>query len=113
MFDWQAELGATVPVPVSVSAEPVPLAIALVKKSAPAVTPKPSFAQALRGPTVTYSDPLPASIFRGETLSIHITKDAYLRGLEACRTNLRGRLMLNKGDKAYSSRELFSKLQTT
>jgi len=116
MFDWQAELATNVPAPVTLTTARSPsltLTTVTQHNSTPATIPKPSFAQALRGPTLTYTDPLPAPTIRGEMLSIQITKDAYLRGLEACRTNLQGRLMLNKGDKPYSSKDLFIKLQTT
>lgn len=115
MFDWQAELSSTVPVPVASTATPDPnLALAMVAHNTPTPTaiPRPSFAQALRGSKVTYADPLPTHVILGETLSIHITKDAYFRGLAACRTNLRGRLMLNKGDKPYSSKDIFAKFQS-
>jgi hypothetical protein len=48
---------------------------------------------------------------RGETFSVKITNDVYSRGLDYCKTNLRGRLMLNKGDKPYFSKDLTAKLQ--
>jgi len=113
MFDWQAELATSVPAPVSFSARlDSSLAFEMVAHKTPllAVNLK-SFTQALRGPQINYSEPLPAPSIRGETLSIKITSDAYFRGLEACKTNFRGRLILNKGDKPYSSKDLFAKLQ--
>lgn len=104
MFDWQAELATFVPAPISFFARPdSSLALEMVahKTPLPAVNMKPSFDQALRGPHVNYSEPLPAPSIRGETLLIKITNAAYFRGLEACKTNLRGRLILYKGDKPY------------
>jgi hypothetical protein len=72
------------------------------------VTPKPSFAQAIRGPQVQFSDPLLLPLIRGDTLSIKIMHEAYAHGLEACKVNLRRRL--NKGDKPYSSIDIVAKL---
>jgi len=72
--------------------------------------PKPSFAQALCGNTVL-SDPLPMPYIRGDMLSVKITDDVYFRGLDACKIDLRGWLVLNKGDKPYSSKDLSAKLQ--
>ena len=43
---------------------------------------------------------------RGDMLSVKITDDVYARGLDFCKTNLRGRLVLNKGDKPFSSKDL-------
>ncbi|AES98689.2 hypothetical protein MTR_5g071600 [Medicago truncatula] len=74
------------------------------------VAPKPSFDQVLRGNTIL-SDPLPVPSIRGEILSVKITDDVYFCELDACKTNLRGRLLLNKGDKPYSSKDLADKLQ--
>jgi len=45
-----------------------------------------------------------------ETLSIMITNEAYVRGLEAFKVNFRGRLVLNKGDKPYCSKDIVAKL---
>jgi hypothetical protein len=83
----------------------MPLANATHAFPAPAATLKQSFAQTLRGPQVQFSEPLPEPSIRGETLPIKITNDAYFRGLEACKINLRGRLVLNKGNKPYSSKD--------
>jgi hypothetical protein len=48
---------------------------------------------------------------RGETLSVKITDTVYYRGLDFCKSNLRGRLVLNKGDKPYSIKDITAKLQ--
>jgi len=66
-----------------------------------------SFAQALTGTTKAASnDNLPQSLIRGETVSIKITQDIYEKGMAVCKTNLRGRLVLNKGDKPYATKEI-------
>jgi len=39
------------------------------------------------------------------------TDEAYVRGLGACKVNLQGILVLNKGDKPYSSKDIITKLQ--
>jgi len=87
MFDWQEKLGTSALVLVSSTATPhFTFALALVAHNtpSPAAAPKPSFSQALRGSKVIYTDPLPTPVIRGETLSIQIMKDAYVRGLQAC-----------------------------
>jgi len=57
------------------------------------------------------SEPLPIPVIRGETLSIQISEETYARGINVCKRNFRGRLILNKGDKPYGSREVLTKLQ--
>jgi len=103
MFDWQAEmapLAAALKI-ARVTTLPVPSAMLVI-----------SFAQTLTTSTKTASiDNLPKPTIRGETLNIKITQDIYERGMNVCKTNLRGRLILNKGDKPYSTKEIESKLQ--
>jgi len=111
MFEWQAELG---PPPlqhgtIAASVPPVTLAVGPTALLTSA-SPKPSFAQALCGKSAL-SDPLPMPYMRGDMLSVKITDDVYVRGLDACKTNLRGRLVLNKGDKPPTSKDLAVKLQ--
>jgi hypothetical protein len=60
---------------------------------------------------VQFVEPLATPFIRGETLSIKITHETYVRGVEACKFNLRGRLILNKVDKPYSSNDIVAKLQ--
>ena len=103
MFDWQGEMATLTTAP----------------KVARAATPRPpstqqvvSFAQALTGSTRAASnDNLPQPKIRGETLSVKITQEIYDRGTDFCKSNLRGRLVLNKGDKPFSTREIESRLQ--
>jgi len=81
---------------------------------APIATPvqpaKPYFAQALRG-TPSTTEPLPLPSIRGEILSISISTAAYSWGLDYCKINLRGRLILNKGGKPYATKDITAKLQ--
>jgi len=103
MFDWQAEMSVPAPIPSvgRVATPHVPVASSVV-----------SFAQALTGSTKAASnDNLPQPSIRGERVSIKITQDFYERGMNFCKSNLRGRLVLNKGDKPYSTKEIESKLQ--
>lgn len=107
MFDWQAELAPS-PIKLGISKTPVPPPMMLTTTpTAQMITAasKPSFVQALRGKSAL-SDPLPVPSIRGDMLSVKITDDVYARGLDFCKTNLRGRLVLNKGDKPFSSKDL-------
>lgn len=76
--------------------------------------PKPvqcSFVQALTAaPMASPNDNLPKPLIRGESVSITITQQIYERGLEICKHNLRGRLVLNKGDKPYTNKDIHLKL---
>ncbi|KEH26717.1 DUF4283 domain protein [Medicago truncatula] len=96
-FDWQSELVSTVKPP------PPSTVAALSTNCNP---PKKSFAQALVAATVTdTSPPLPTPVIRGETLCIPISDETYEQGIDACKRNLRDRLILSKGDKPYGFRE--------
>ena len=116
MVDWQAELAppfnlAATPFCNSNDATAVPTQIVAPALIAAVVqSAKPSFAQALRG-TPSTTDPLPLPSIRGETLSISITPTAYSWGLDFCKINLRGRLVLNKGDKPHATKDITAKLQ--
>jgi len=103
MFDWQAEIYVpAVPTKVARFVTPPP----------PVASPVSSFAQALTTSTRDASnDNLPQPLIRGERVSIKITQDIYEKGMDVCKTNLRGRLVLNKGDKPYATKEIKSKLQ--
>jgi hypothetical protein len=41
-------------------------------------------------------------------LSIKITEEIYVKGIEAYKRNLHGRLVLRKGDKLYTAKEIIS-----
>ncbi|KEH26132.1 DUF4283 domain protein [Medicago truncatula] len=102
-FDWQSELASTVKPP------PPSTVAALSTNCNP---PKILFAQALVAATATdASPPLPTPVIRGETLCIPISDETYEQGIDACKINLRGRLILSKGDKPYGFREVQTKLQ--
>jgi hypothetical protein len=97
-FDWQAEFPPL--------ATP---AAAMVRASSPPVAA--SFAQILSASTPTSSnDDLPQPSIRGETLNIKISQGMYEKGMAFCKRNLRGRLVLNKGDKPYAKRDIELKL---
>lgn len=99
-FDWQTELD--VPVFPSSTAQVSPSVVA---------PPKPlSFAQSIKVSQVQFTEPLPTPLIRGDTLSIKITHETFVQGLEPCKVNLRGRLVLNKGDTPYSSKDIVAKL---
>jgi len=71
-----------------------------------------SFAQALTAaPTTFVNDNLPQPLIRGESVSITISQQIYEKGLEICKHNLRGRLVLSKGDKPYTTKDIHLKLQ--
>ena len=116
MFDWQAELA--VPALVSTSTQTRIPTTATVKPPSTVVappnnySPPKSFVQALVATTVTdSSETLPTPVIRGETLCIQISEATYAWGVDVCKRNLRGRLILNKGDKPYGWREVLTKLQ--
>jgi len=71
-----------------------------------------SFAQALTAaPKTSSNDNLPKPLTRGESVSITITQQIYEKGLEICKINLRGRLVLSKGYKPYTTKDIHLKLQ--
>ena len=90
MFDRQAEMSSLAIAPKVARVIPPP---------ASAVLPVVSFAQALMTSTKTTPNAnLPKPTILGETLSIKITQDLYECGMNFCKTNLRGHLVLNKGE---------------
>jgi len=120
MFDWQAELAPhDIPVVIATSGNSIVVAIfpdlTHTVSSAPIATlvsaaiAKPTFAQALRGPLPT-AEPLPLPSIHVDSLSISISTTACFRGLDYCKTNLRGRLVLSKGDKPYATKDITAKL---
>lgn len=62
-------------------------------------------------PTVSSNENLATPVIRGDTVSIAITQEIYEKGTAFCKRHLRGRLVLNKGDKPYLTRDLQLKLQ--
>jgi len=107
-FNWQAKLG----VPqgrITVNQESSPAAIL----PPPKTVQKVSFAQALFAPSTNSdnNDNLPQPLIRGDKVSIHISQSVYEKGMDFYKRNLRARLVLNKGDKPYTTKEVYSKLR--
>jgi len=73
----------------------------------------PSFAQVLTStvPSQTNDDLLAQPSIKGEQLSIRISQQVYEKGVDYCKKNLCGRLILNKGDKPYTSSKIHQLLQ--
>ena len=109
-FDWQAKLSLQAATPSK--AAPSPMALTSVAAiSAPQPQPR-SFVQALVASHSNVSNVImPQPTIRGDTLSIRITQPVYEKGVNVCKRNLRGRLVLNKGDKPYASKEIEDKLK--
>lgn len=101
-FDWQAELASTgspsIPMPAMMAPPPKPVN-------------KLSFAQVVSASTsISTNDDLPEPLIRGESVSIQISHHVYEKGMTVCKWNLRGRLVLSKGDKPYTTKDIHLKL---
>jgi len=112
-FNWQAELTS----PASLSSIPVriaptPIASTSVTVAQLIMAPPKSFAPAVGGfcSLPAEEPPYPVPCIKGDSLSIRICQDEYVKGLTECQFALRGRLTLSKGDKPYTTRDLASKL---
>ncbi|KAK2429646.1 hypothetical protein QL285_028067 [Trifolium repens] len=80
-------------------------------KAPPQPSPqRKSFAQALTNVCDVPISKLPKSCLKGEKISIKIPEEAYQAGLDRCKNNLHGRLMMSKGDKPLRVTELREKL---
>ena len=114
-FDWQAELAVSASLP-SVPVRIIPTAaastLAIVTVAQVITAPPKSFAAAVGGSRSppTEEPPYPVPCIKGDSLSIRICQDEYVKGLEDCQYALCGRLILYKGDKPYTARDLASKL---
>jgi len=83
-------------------------------------SPKPSmvtltvsnrnFAQALLNKVDVSLSDLPKPCLKGDSFSIKIPEDLYQSGLSNCTNYLHGRLVLSRGDKPFSSKDLREKL---
>jgi len=106
-FDWQAELAS------QVNKIVVNHSIAAMAHPPPKPAHNISFMQALTASSnmISSNDNLPQPLIRGESVSIHISQAIYEKGMAVCKRNLRGRLVLNKGDKPYTAKDIHSKLQ--
>ena len=69
-----------------------------------------SFAQALSKSCDILLHKLPPKVYIGDTISFKISQDEYESGLEACWSNLHGRLTLQKGDSPLTTKSLKIKL---
>jgi hypothetical protein len=77
---------------------------------APPVISNRSFAQALLNKVDVSLTELPKPCMKGNSLSIKISEEVYQSGLVNCNNYLHGRLVLSRGDKSLSSKELREKL---
>jgi len=103
MFNWQAEISSTTTLSPAARVQPSPK---------PATSNVVSFAQALTAShNVSSNDNLFQPSVRGEAVYIKILHDMYEKGMAACNQNLHGRLLLNKGDKPYMTKDIQLKLQ--
>jgi hypothetical protein len=69
-----------------------------------------SFAQVLQNSCEVLVSQLPLPAIKGDSLYIKITQSEYEKGLIDCKRNLHGRLMLSKGDKPVTAKDLKAKL---
>ncbi|PNX76905.1 hypothetical protein L195_g032864, partial [Trifolium pratense] len=79
--------------------------------SVPVLSPqRKSFAQALQNVCDVLVGNFPKPCLKGKRLSIKIPKDSYKAGLDRCKNNLHGRLIMAKGDKPLRLHEIREKL---
>jgi len=69
-----------------------------------------SFVQALCGSLTTIDEQLPLPVIKGDSLSIKISKEDYEKGIDDCKRLLHGRMVMSKGDKPFTAKDLFLKL---
>jgi hypothetical protein len=81
-------------------------------KPGPSTAANRSFTQMVNTSCEVQVSQLPAPLIRGESLCIKITQSEYEKGLSDCKKNLHGRLVLNKGDKPWTTHDLTAKLTT-
>jgi len=91
----------------STAARVQPPKVAISNASAPI-----TFAQALTtSQNTSTNDNLPQPSNRGVAVSIRISQAPYEKGVEVCKRNIHGRLVLSKGDKSYIAKDIQLKLQ--
>jgi hypothetical protein len=76
--------------------------------SAKAITK--SFAPEVSNVETVVSTPLPTSEIKGDSLCIKITQQVYDQALLECQKKLHERLVLSKGDKPFTAKEITLKL---
>jgi len=69
-----------------------------------------SFAQVVSRACDIQVNQLPPRVIKGDTISVKISQLEYEAGLEDCKHNLHGRLMLRKGDSPVTTKILKEKL---
>jgi len=69
-----------------------------------------TFAQVVAASCDIQLNQLPPKVFIGDTVSIKISQKEYEAGLEECKSNLHGRLTLQKGDPPLTTKTLKHKL---
>jgi hypothetical protein len=74
------------------------------------ITQTKSFSQVLHDSCEVQVSQLPSPVIKGDSLCIKITQAEYEKGLADCQKNLHGRVLLNKGDKPLTARDLRTKL---
>jgi len=90
---------------------PWPCVAASCTPSLVVTAPPKSFASTLGGNVSPNADvPLPVPCIKGDSRSIYIGQEDYVKGLTECQNALRGRLTLVKGDKPYTARDLVTKI---
>jgi hypothetical protein len=89
---------------------PWPCLVSPTPKPTPKSVTNRSFAQALLNKVDAPLSELPKPCLKGNTLSIKISEDLYQSRLANCNNYLHGRLVLSKGDKPLSFKELHAKL---
>jgi hypothetical protein len=101
-FDWQAKISAPAPTVLSTIAWLQPLKTAISNAPAPI-----TFAQTLTAShNASTNDNLPQPSIRGEALSIQISQASYEKGVDVYKRNLSGSLVLSKGDKPYTAKDI-------
>lgn len=73
-------------------------------------TTNKTFAEALGGKSIISNVQLPKPTIKGDALSIKITQAVYEKGIEDYKCRLHDRLIMSKGDRPYTSKDLYSKL---
>lgn len=87
-----------------------PCLVSHMPKPTPKSVSTRSFAQALLNKVNVPLYDLPKFCLKGNSLSIKILEDVYQSCLANCNNDLHGRLVMSKGGKPLSSKDLYVKL---
>jgi hypothetical protein len=88
------------------------LAAASPKQPVTTTNHQRSFAEVLHESCDVQVNQLPSPAIKGEELYIKITQSEYEKGLADCKKHLHGRLLLNRGEKPITAKELKTKLSS-